>query len=748
MRFDQRGARATAAVKAHISVLLGLLVFLKAYGYRLDQYGLLYSPRGTVTGASYTDVNAQLPALRLLVIMAIVVGILFFVNTRVRGWTIPVAGIGLLFLTSILAGGAYPALVQRLRVTPVERIREQPFIQRNIKATRAAYGIDERTVSVENFAGDTALDKATLNRNRPTIDNVRLWTPTTEVLGNTYGQLQRIRQYYEFLDIDVDRYLVAGQERQVMIAAREMSQAALAPGARSWLNTHLVYTHGNGVVASRVDRVTSQGQPDFIVENVPPVSSEGMPTPADARIYFGESQDTPYTIVRSGVDELDYPQGSTFKGNRYDGIGGVQLSGTLRRWAFAWRFRDANLLLSSAIKSDSRLLFRRGIQERVRQVAPFLKLDHDPYVVLTSGHLVWVQDAYTTTNMYPYSDRRDFGAIAGPFGVTGGGNYIRNSVKAVVDAADGTITLYVMQPDDPIIQAWQKVFPGSFKPASAVPADLRAHFRYPEDLFNIQTSLYTTYHITDANDFYSKEDAWDIPNDPTNTSSFLPPYYVVMRLPGDTKASYLLFRPFTPNGRKNLTAWLAARSDPENYGKLQAFVLPKQKNALGPEQIEAQIQQDPKVSEAQTLLGARGAGSSFLYGNLLTIPIEKSLLYVQPIYLASEGSQIPELKRVVAVSGEDVSIGNTLADALAGLVGETVSAPNEPEEPSVTLADLIASALAHYARAQDALKKGDFAAYGREQAAMKSAMDRAARLSGATPSPTPAPSPSPSASPR
>jgi hypothetical protein len=741
IRFDQRGGRATPQVKVHISVLLGFLVLLKAWGYRLDQFGLLYSPRGTVTGASYTDVNAQLPALRLLVIMAILVGIIFFVNIRVRGWAIPVAGIGLLLLTSILAGGAYPALVQRLRVTPVERIREQPFIKRNIEFTRAAYGISDATVNVQGFPGDTSVTKAMIARNQPTIQNIRLWSP--DVLAKAYVQLQRIRQYYEFADVDVDRYTIGGQERQVMLSAREMSQDSLQPGAKSWLNTHLVYTHGNGVVASRVDKVTPQGQPDFIVENVPPVATEGMPTPADARIYFGEVQDTRYMIVRSGVDELDFPQGSTFQGNRYEGKGGVQVSGALRRWAFAWRFRDANLLLSSAIKGDSRLLFRRGVQERIREVAPFLKLDHDPYIVATSGHLVWVQDAYTTTNMYPYSQRSDFGTITGPFAVTGTANYIRNSVKATVDAADGTITLYVMDPSDPIIRAWQKIFPGSFKPADAVPPELRAHFRYPEDLFRIQSVLYTNYHITDANDFYSKEDAWDLPIDPTNTSQFLPAYYVLMKLPGEQKETYILFTQFTPNGRKNLTAWLAAKSDPDGYGKLFAFTLPKQRNALGPEQVEAQIKQDPQVSQAQTLLGARGAGSEFVYGNMLTIPIEKSLLYVQPIYLASEGTQIPELKRVVVVAGGEVSLGATLADALAGLTGEAPPPGPGEQPPEATLADLISSALSHYAKAQEALKKGDFATYGREQAAMKADLDRAATASGATPSPSPSATASP-----
>ncbi len=738
IRLDQRGARATPQVKAHLSVLLGLLVLLKAWSYRLDQFGLLYSPRGRVTGASYTDVNAELPALRLLVIMALLVAVLFFVNIRVRGWTIPIAGIGLLFLTSALAGGVYPALIQRLRVTPIERQRETPFIQRNIQATRAAYGIDDRTVTTADFPGKGVIDKAMLDRNKTTIENIRLWRP--DILLDTYSPLQRIRQYYDFLDVDVDRYPIGGDIRQVMLAPREIGQDNLTGSAASWLNTHLIYTHGNGVVASRVDKVTPQGQPVFVVKDVPPKSSEGMPVPKNTRIYFGEREQTPYVVVRTGVKELDYPtaQGKQFEENRYDGTGGVRLSGFLRRLAFAWRFRDANLMLSSAVKPESRLMFRRSVRERVERVAPFLKFDHDPYIVITGDRLLWVQDAYTTTDMYPYSEQMNltdlFTGAAAPRGRI---NYIRNSVKATVDANDGTVTLYVVDPSDPIIRTWQRVFPESFEVAAAVPSDLQAHFRYPEDLFEIQSERFATYHVTDANSFYSKEDVWAVPTEP-GTAFRQRPYYVLLRLPDQSRPEYVLVRPFTPSGRSNMTAFLAARSDPGVYGQLRSYVLPRQEFAPGPETVHTLINQHPQISQERTLFDT--AGTKYIFGDLLSIPIDESFLHVQPIYLAATSGKLPELKRVAVVAGERVGVGETLEQALANLTGGRAVTPVKPTTPTGgSLTDLIAEAIQHYDAAQEALKKGDFATYGREQEAMAAALRRAGAATGASPSPSPTP---------
>jgi hypothetical protein len=745
IRAAPAGERVAPQVKAHLSVLFGLLVLLKAWGYRLDQFDLLHSPRGTVTGASYTDVNAQLPALRLLFVIAIVCGLLFLVNIRFRGWVLPAAGIGLLALTSIVAGGIYPAAVQRLRVTPVEREREAPFIKRNIDATRAAFRIDDDTVTVRTLPADARLDAKMLAANRQTVENIRLWSP--RVLVQTYTALQRITNYYEFLDVDVDRYEIGGSKRQVMLSAREVFPQGLSADARTWVNNHLVYTHGFGAVASRVDRVTPEGQPSFIINDIPARSVPGAPEIGQPRVYFGEEEaEQRFVVVNTGVTELDFPKGQTsFESNKYDGKGGVPLSSVLRRAAFAWRFRDVNLLISSAIKGDSRILFRRKIRDRVRQVAPFLQLDRDPYIVIADGRLVWIQDAYTTTVNYPYSQRISLGEVTGG-NLAGRANYIRNSVKATVDAMDGTITLYVWDPTDPIIKVWQRVFPSAFKPASAMSADLRSHVRYPEDLFRVQADRYALYHITDPTDFYSKNDVWRLPRDPTaGGEEPFPPYYVLMSLPGEERLQFILMVPFSPfssqrgQPRQNMTAWMAARSDPgPDYGKLVSFVFGKEKLVFGPEQIQARIDQDPIVRNQLTLLDP--TTTRILKGNLLVIPIEEALLYVQPLYLTSATSSLRELKRVVVVTGDIVRIAPTLEEAIAAIFGGA-PAPTTPAGPVAAgdVAALVREALQHYQAAQVALRNGDFATYGAELKKMEDALRRADQAAHPSPSPSPTP---------
>ena len=746
IRAAPSGERVTPQVKAHLSVLLGILVLLKAWGYRLDQLELVYSPRGQVTGGSYTDVNAQLPALRLLVIIAIVAGILFLINIRLRGWIMPAAAIGILGLTSILVGGLYPALVQRFRVTPNELLRESKYIQYNIDFTRKAFGIDASKVSVREFAAVDGLNAAAIQRNADTVQNIRLWDPT--VLETTYTQLQRIRSYYEFVDVDVDRYAFSGIKRQVMLATREISQQGLRAEARTWLNSHLVYTHGYGVVASRVDRVTGEGIPDFIIKDIPGTVAPGLPALTEPRVYFGESQDTPFVVVRSQQQELDYPQGETIQTTSYTGKGGVQLSGILRRASFAWRFRDFNLLISGAIKGDSRIIFRRTVNERLRQVAPFLKLDGDPYVAIVGGRLTWIQDGYTTTDMYPYAERVDLTEVTGGGAhISGRVNYIRNSVKATVDAMDGTITLYVVDESDPIIRAWRKIFPEIFKPASEVTEELRSHFRYPEDLFNVQADRFTTYHITQAPGFYSKEDAWRVPGDPTGAFDSFQPYYVIMRLPNEKDAQFILMLPMSPyappgqRARQNMTAWLAARSDPQGYGELISFEMPRQKLVFGPEQVYARINQDPAVS-AQLSLWDR-AGSKVIHGNLLVIPIEQSLLYVEPLYLQSQTGALPELKRVVVVAGDVVRMGESLDQAIKAVFGQAPPAPIEGggptpgTPPSGDVSALLAEALQHFAAADQALRAGDFATYEKEIDAARAAIEQASKQSGPTPTASP-----------
>lgn len=724
-----RGERVAPEVRAHLSVLLGSIVLLKAWGYRLDQFDLLYSPRGTVTGASYTDIHAQLPALRLLVIMALVVGVLFLVNVRIRAWILPVGGIALLALTSIFAGGVYPTVVQRLRVNPVERIREQPFIERNIQATRDAFGIDDENVTVARYPARGSVSPQELRANRETVQNIRLWRPQP-VLAAAYQQLQRIRPYYEFTDVDVDRYQVGNRRQQVMIAPREVSQRGLPDDSRTWVNRHLVYTHGFGYVASQVSSVTPEGQPVFLVKDIPPKAPPGLAV-EQPRVYFGESEEVRFVVTNTGVKELDFPTEEGFEENVYEGKGGIPAKGFLRRAAFAWRFRDVNLLISGAIKGDSKILFRRRIEDRVRHVAPFLQFDGDPYAAVAGGRIVYIVDGFTTTSMFPYSQRLDLAEHTR--GLRGDANYVRNSVKAVVDAYDGTVTLYGWDERDPVLRAWRKAFPGSITPRSEMSKDLLSHVRYPEDMFRLQTDRYTLYHMTDPDDFYSREDAWSIPGDPTQGGTEAPPmdpYYLMMRLPGSERQEFVLVRPFTPSNRPNMIGWMAARNDPEVYGELRAFQLPKESLVFGPQQVFSRMNNFPAFSEERTLFTR--AGSNVIFGDLLVIPIGDSFIYVQPVYLVGEGSQLPELKRVLVVAGANVGLGATLGEALEAAVTGRQAAPAEEgaPEPAASVAQLIDEALDRYARAQEALRRGDLAAFQAHLNAMKRALDRADQASG------------------
>jgi uncharacterized protein len=741
IRPQQRGDRVAPEVRAHLSVLLGLIVLVKAWGYRLDQFNLLYSGRGQVTGASYTDVHAQLPALKLLMIIAIVISVLFFVNARFKNWLLPIGGIGLLLLTSIVAGGIWPAAVQRLSVTPNERSREQLYIQRNINATRLAFGINN--VDVKQFTNTGTLKQSDVTANASTVQNIRLWDPS--VLISQYVSLQRIKQYYEFYGpADVDRYTFKDGERQVMIAAREVTPGGLSSVAQTWLNTHLVYTHGFGVVASRVDRVTGEGQPDFIIQNIPPVSDSGGPAISEPRVYYGEHEETPFIVVDTKQPELDYPLGDNFQTYTYQGTGGIKLSDFFKRAAFAWRFRDVNLLISGAITKDSRLMFRRVVPDRISRIAPFVQLDSDPYIAIIDGRLKWIVDGYTTTAMYPYSQRINFNGVSGG-SVGGSGNYIRNSVKFVVDAKDGTIDSYAWDATDPILQAWMKVFPGIFKSKSAMSPSLLEHVRYPEGLFKLQTDRYANYHMTNANDFYAKQDSWLVSNDPTQSTAGggtvpVPPYYVLMKLPDGKGLEFVLVRSFSPVGRQNLTAYMVAHSDPVNYGELTTYSFPRSDATFGPEQVEARINQDATVAQQLTLWNQQN--SKVIYGNILIIPIANSLLYVQPLYLQGQGANIPELKRVVAVSGGNVKMGDTLEQALGAILGTAAPSAIEGATPSgKSLKDLIAAAIAADQRAQADLQKGDFAAYGRDIAAERAALAEASKAAGASPSPSPSASP-------
>ncbi|HVE76994.1 MAG TPA: UPF0182 family protein, partial [Actinomycetota bacterium] len=650
IRLQARSNRVSAAVKAHLSLLLALVAVIKAWGYRLAQYNLLYSKRGNVTGASYTDVNAELKALQVLVIVALAAAVLLLINVRFRGWTIPVAAVGVWVLIAVIAGGIFPYVVQRFSVEPEELQKEAKYVAYNIAATRDAYGLD--LVEVKEYPAETGINQQIIESNPGTVKNIRLFDPT--ILRAAYRQLQEIRTYYEFVDVDVDRYRIDGELRQVMLSARELKPENLQ--SRSWVNNHLVYTHGYGAVVSPTNETAIAGQPAFLVQNIPPQASKPELEIKQGGIYFGEGM-ADYSVVNTEQKELDYGRQEGNQFTQYAGDGGVEVSGLLRRLAFAWRFRDFNLLISGLIQEDSRILYYRQIKERLQKAAPFIEFDGDPYPVITEGKIVWMADGYTMSNMYPYSERLNFeertatARGAGPPSLIGENNYVRNAVKVSVDAYSGDVSIYLWDKKDPIIKAWAKAFPGLFKDASEMPEDIANHVRYPEDLFRIQTHLYSRYHVTDPVDFFTLEDRWVIPKDPNVTTEGataasqaeeLQPYYVLMRLPDAATEEYVLILPMNPRDRPNMVAWLAAKSGPEDYGKLTDFRFPKTRQIFGVGQVHARINSTESISTQITLLNQQQSRVAF--GNLLVIPIDKSVLYVQPLFLQAERNAIPEMK--------------------------------------------------------------------------------------------------------
>ncbi|RJQ53297.1 MAG: UPF0182 family protein [Actinobacteria bacterium] len=722
IRFTRGVERFAPHVKAHLSVLLGLIALVQAWGYNLDIYNLLYSPRGAAIGASYTDVNAQLPALRLLVIISIITAGLLIVNIQFRGWRLPIVALALWGAAIVLAGSVYPGIVQAYRVAPNELQSERPYIRLNIAATLQAYGLDK--VNRRPFLPAGQLSQDQLQENQGTINNVRLWDPDT--LKTTYSQLQQLRLYYTFNDVDVDRYQISGQPRQVMVSVRELDVDLLPERGKTWVNQHVIYTHGFGAVVSPVNRVTGDGLPDFLVRDVPPESTVESLRIRQPRIYYGERPDN-YVVVGAGRNEFDYPRGETNVYTNYTGRGGVTVSNPLRKLAFALRFSSVELFLSPYVTNDSKILFRRNIRERISEIAPFLGYDRDPYAAIVNGRIVFIQDAYTMSDKYPYSEMTD-----------GVGNYIRNSVKVVVDAYDGTVRFYIVDPRDPVIRTYARVFPRLFLPSERVPAELRAHFRYPEDLFLIQSDTFRTYHMTNPDVFYNKEDLWAIPRFSSGEQAeLMEPYYVLMKVPeGPAEEQFILFVPFTPNERNNMISWMAAPSDPANYGQLLAFEFPKQRLTFGPAQIDARINQDPQISQQITLWDQ--AGSDVLRGNLLVIPIENALLYVQPLYLrAARESALPQLERVIVAFGEDVVMQPTFADALASIFGEApeVARPAPgvpaPRPPAENVQELVQQANRHFNAAEEAARRGDWATYGREISALRQTLGRLSRESGA-----------------
>jgi uncharacterized membrane protein (UPF0182 family) len=697
--------RVQAGVKIHLSVLFASLAVLKAGGYLLDRWELLFSARGQVFGASYTDVNAQLPALNLLILISLVAAVILLLNLRFQGWTLPIVALSLWLGTSILVGGLYPTLIQRFRVVPDEVNKEEEFVGYNIEATLAAYGLD--AIEVQPFAASSALDRELLEANQGTIDNIRLWDPG--VLATTYKQLQNIKTYYGINDVDVDRYVIDGEVTQVMVSARELDEARVPGGG--WVNEKLVYTHGFGSVVSPANSVTPEGQPEFLVKDIPPISSTPDLATTQDRIYFGDGASGSFAIVGSKQEEVDFPIGAQAENvsfNSYDGEGGVELGGIFRRLAFALKFGDLDTLISGQLTSDSKVLMERNIVDRVNRVAPFLHTDDDPYLVLTDdGRLVWMVDLYTVTDNYPYSQAAPTARLNATSDLPRSFNYIRNSVKATVDAFDGTVTLYVVDPTDPLIQTQRNIFPDVFVDAEEMPADIRAHMRYPEDLFRVQSDQYELYHITDPRQFFSEVDPWEIARDPSNADRQalrlreiegeprpMLPYYLLMSLPGEEELSFIIMQPFTPRARPNMVSFLVAKSDPNEYGEMIEYRLPGGVSQAGPGQVGDQINQNTDISAEFTLLGQ--GGSAVIQGSMLVLPIEESILYVQPIYIRAESSTassvsqlglatdqdeggIPEFKRVVVSFNDQIEMRDSLGEALDAVFGSgTGAAVDQP----------------------------------------------------------------------
>ncbi len=676
-------------VKAHLSVLGGLIVVTQAFGYWLDIFELDYSPRGQVVGASFTDVNAQVPAYTILIVIALLCGIALILNIRFRGWRLPAIALGTWVAAAVLVGGIYPALVQQFRVSPNEVEAESPYLERNIEATRAAFGLDE--IDVRAFSAEESLLASDLAGNDATIANVRLWDPA--IVVQTYRQLQGIRPYYDFSDVDVDRYTIDGERRQVLISARELDVTKLADQAQTWVNQHLVYTHGYGLVVSPVNEASGQGYPRFIVKDIPPASDTDL-TIEQPALYFGE-QTSNYAIADTDLPEFDYPVGDSNAETTYSGTGGIEIGGAFKRAAFALRLSAPQILFSSYIRSDSQVLFRRSITERIEALAPWLYMDSDPYPVIVDGRVVWVADCYTVSDRYPYSER--YGEIS----------YIRNSVKVTVDAYDGTTTLYAYDPDDPLLAAWGRVFPGLLTSADEMPAEIAKHLRYPSDLFMLQAEVYKTYHMLDPKVFYNKEDQWALPGEGSDgTGEPMEPFYVLMELPEESDEDFMLMIPFTPRTKANMIGWMAAKSDPDSYGERVVYTFPKQRLVLGPEQVQARVNQDPIISQQLSLWNQRGSG--VLFGNLLVIPVNDSIVYIQPLYLQAEQTSMPQLTRVIVAYGDQVAMEPDLPSALLAVFGAVAETPAE----GGAVAD-VATAKDLYDKAVEAQREGDWEAYGR-----------------------------------
>jgi hypothetical protein len=725
LAFDaRRGVFVSGAALRQLAALAAAFLLLLAFGARLAIPELLLEDSGIIHGASYVDVHARMPALRLLAVVCVVGAGLALYQARVRGFW-PILSAGALYLLVSAGGAVWAAVLHRFVVAPDEQVRETPYIVHHVAATRAAFALD--AVEERQLSGEAGLRRADLARNAATLENVPLWNEAP--LLDTFSQIQEIRTYYDFTSVDNDRYVIDGEYRQIMLSARELDSASLP--SRTWINERLTFTHGYGLTLGPVNEVTPEGLPVLFIKDLPPTSSVDLEVTQPA-IYYGELSND-HVFVNTGTPEFDYPKGEDNVFASYQGRGGIPLHGFGRRLLFALRFRSTDTLFSPSLTPESRVMLHRRVADRVRRIAPFLAYDPDPYVSLSGGRMVWIQDAYTTSERYPYA------ASAGARI-----SYIRNAVKVTVDAYHGTTTFHLLDPDDPIAATLDRAFPGLFTPLGEMPEDLRSRLRYPKSIFGLQAAMFATFHMGNPAVFYNKEDQWEIPSvEMGGEPRLMQPYYTIMKLPGESEPEYIQMLPFTPRQKDNLSAWMVARSDGENYGRLVAFQFPKQTLVFGPRQVAARINQDQAIAPQITLWNQQG--SEVIHGSLLVIPIEESLVYIRPLYLRAQGGRIPELKRVVVAYQNQIVMEETLDGALARLfpgdgplaremlaAADPGAAPDPPPAARASAAasggadavELAEQARAHYQRALEAQRAGDWARYGDEIGRLGEVLER------------------------
>jgi uncharacterized membrane protein (UPF0182 family) len=710
----------SGGIKTHLSVLLAAIAALGAIDFWLERYDLLYSAEGSVFGAGYTDVHARLQAYWLMCFVTLALALLLIASLWRRSLTLPLYGIIIYFIILILVQEFYPWAQQRFLVEPNELAKEKPYIAYNIAATRSAYDLDD--VNTENYVVENTLTRADLDDNQATLRNIRLWD--YRPLLSTYRQLQEIRLYYHFNDVDIDRYTLDGDYRQVMLSPRELAYEQLPNQAKTWVNQRLKYTHGYGAVMSPVNVVTPEGLPKFFIQDIPPEVSVDLAF-SEPALYYGEESDN-YIFTGMNTDEFDYPMGDENASSRYQGNGGVAIGSWLRRLAYSFDLGSIQTLVSGYFTPESRLLYHRQILERVHEVAPFLRFDSDPYITIVDGRLQWIIDAYTVSDRYPYSEPVSLSNNAAELLAQAPNlrqildndvNYIRNSVKIAIDAYHGSMQFYAIDATDPVLQTYRQIFPDLWTDIADIPPSLRQHFRYPLDFFKIQAQMYLTYHMSNPEVFYNREDLWRFPVEVyEGKQQLMEPYYIIMSLPEQQDEEFMLILPFTPANKDNAIAWMAARSDGQDYGKVLLYEFPKQELIYGPSQIEARIDQNPEISQQLTLWSQEG--SRVIRGDLLIIPIERSLLYVEPIYLRAEQGELPELRRVIVAYANQIVMEETLDAALATIFGQSVPLPaTTPRDTPISgnTSSLVQQAISTYNQAQEALRQGDWTSYGQYQ---------------------------------